>query len=549
MAQKYKTARALLSVIETAPAPIDGTYTHANNVGLYRKRWKDNEHIRLTAEQLNFFDKNGSDFERSILEHTVLLNTSVITQYVQSFDDTFFSVKGAKSCDSMSCGLMDFHVSNESLVKFWKKSYSSRRKSFCHVPVRTGQGKGKHLVGVTIDIPKRKLCVYNPNRRYTRKSDVDDQEIAMVEFIRRNNSQQEMGDGFRFNNVATPQAIIKLYKAIIEIQRGLNREQHNVGQKWRLEIINSFIQQDNAIECGIFVCFFFECISRGVNVNLGKRNARQMQLGHRRQWIAFSLCVARIQCAGKHGTRGATVTLEGGEGPKRKRVLPKDGADGKRSSPRESSTKGEGEQQHQQSRRAIDVDAVDGKKSALQSIINFLTSFEKEHKTKSISEDELASTISTLESSIPLPELQLIQGHQNIIKNACLGISFYMAMTHLIDGIQGTDDAMQEQVCNAIEMGEDRVHKIAALRVERRILCSDALDSILKEMGCSFACIEADILRQCAILDGLRRCFSVGSGNVDSRGRAAASECLCICIPTHANANAMQCILIAQFIF
>ena len=48
--------------------------------------------------------------------------------------------------------------------------------------------------------------------------------------------------------------ILRIYNVIEIIEQELHRAQH---RKWTFRIVNEFFYQENAIDCGVFVCFFF----------------------------------------------------------------------------------------------------------------------------------------------------------------------------------------------------------------------------------------------------------------------------------------------------
>ena len=60
---------------------------------------------------------------------------------------------------------------------------------------------------------------------------------------------------------------------------------------WRIKCVEKFTSQTDATSCGVYVCFFFECLAIGVS--LGNGDGENLTLKNDREWIAFSLCMGR----------------------------------------------------------------------------------------------------------------------------------------------------------------------------------------------------------------------------------------------------------------
>ena len=53
-------------------------------------------------------------------------------------------------------------------------------------------------------------------------------------------------------------------------------------------MVKSFMCQENDVDCGAFVCFFFDCLSRDVKLNAGRNQDRGVKMDMNREWIKLS---------------------------------------------------------------------------------------------------------------------------------------------------------------------------------------------------------------------------------------------------------------------
>ena len=59
-------------------------------------------------------------------------------------------------------------------------------------------------------------------------------------------------------------------------------------------MVKSFLCQVNDVDCGAFVCFFFDCLSRDVKLNAGQNQDRGEKMDMYQECIALSCCVNRM---------------------------------------------------------------------------------------------------------------------------------------------------------------------------------------------------------------------------------------------------------------
>lgn len=257
-----------MSLISTAPI-LRNTVHHSGGRMMYQRQL----FIELSEEQRKFLDKEGSSRELELLEGKKMSVDHIIS-YVNSFKETFFHASKQK-CNSISCNIDGFCDTMNNIL-----TGSNQKITYCHIPIQIGKGRGRHIVGVTVALLKKKVIIYDPKKRYSRSSSTDKDQITSV--------GNYLND--KKTNCEIWSAVDKIQKAIKErmgkLQLGM--------RMWRVETINEWLQQCNATDCGVFVSFFFECIASGTKLKLSAKKVDPTEdLSHRREWIAFSLCVGR----------------------------------------------------------------------------------------------------------------------------------------------------------------------------------------------------------------------------------------------------------------
>ena len=241
---------------------------------------------------------NNLDKKKQLSLHQVLnrvlgkkgIDTAEISMYVKSFQYTFLAERKYKSnCITIHSSTADstpFSKHNDTVQTFWKNN----KKSHCHIPVLVGKTKTSHLFGISVDKNKKKIFVYDSKSRKTRKA-TDEPNIVIQ--LSDNDYKQKIS----LNNVSGPEVIKMICEEVLSIELDkyaeLKWNQSKVKEMWKLHIINDFFQQQNHIDCGIFVCYFFECISRGINLVVKRKGEDNisMDLKQYREWVAYSLVI------------------------------------------------------------------------------------------------------------------------------------------------------------------------------------------------------------------------------------------------------------------
>ena len=84
-------------------------------------------------------------------------------------------------------------------------------------------------------------------------------------------------------------------------------------------MVNNFVYQENAHDCGVFVCYFFECLSSGVGLGTGGSD-RGINISDYRNWIVFSNFANRIMGHIKRTSSTAGIVKDKEDGSSKKPI-------------------------------------------------------------------------------------------------------------------------------------------------------------------------------------------------------------------------------------
>ena len=54
---------------------------------------------------------------------------------------------------------------------------------------------------------------------------------------------------------------------VLELEEKKNTNAFNM--VWRIHLVYDLVYEENDVDCGVFVCYFFECLSIGVKLSTG----------------------------------------------------------------------------------------------------------------------------------------------------------------------------------------------------------------------------------------------------------------------------------------
>ena len=260
---------------------------------------------KYTERFIENFEKKDAIIKQSLLRVSKpkFTTTADIECYIKSFQYTFFAKRKFKS-NTIVVDSFSFHSESDDIQKYWKDS----KMKCCHILVIVGKKKITHLFGISINKNTKKIHVYDSKFRKTRKANVTNHEIKLCD---KDWKEQIL----QLKNVNSLEVIKNVCEEVLHIEQQSNTqwangkeytiakkkkdgEEENIHFKlpyeWKVVFINNFLQQQNNVDCGIFVCYFFECLSRDINL-VGKYKGEDnsynisMDLAKYRDWVAYSI--------------------------------------------------------------------------------------------------------------------------------------------------------------------------------------------------------------------------------------------------------------------
>ena len=216
----------------------------------------------------------------------------IITDFVESFKHTTFKgIKGGNNSIAVEYELL--HSSHEEAMKFWRHP----GKKWMHVPILLGRGERAHYISVSIAKNRRRLYLFNSAKRQGRSAVTDDIDIVLdnktFEHVETGEIRDDSG---RYMHLLGVRELQNICDTVVNLSEQCKTNPHSLS--WNICIVNSFFHQENDVDCGIFVCFFFDCLSRGINLKTRNNNqgdiGKGLKIGSYREWIAFSCCLNRL---------------------------------------------------------------------------------------------------------------------------------------------------------------------------------------------------------------------------------------------------------------
>jgi hypothetical protein len=309
----------------------------------------------ITDSHMRWLDRFGVPTELSVIRKKYKLDILDIIAYVKSFQYTFFPCKKRKSNRNNSttmllssfasncCGKAIQSVmrerampnksggqdQNQSIDKPRESTEPSgrQRKDLCpwtserhRCPVvdclrrfwldKFGQYifipllVGRHFVAAAVAIKQRKIYFYDPGKDYGLRSAtlMEKDILAPLQELTFDTTDENNPKIFHRGNVVCQSDVVPDLKIICEQALAIDNHcnpRPNPGEpdkRWRFQFVNEFLYQENDVDCGLFVCFFFECVARRIKLTVRKNThlSRGTQLEEYRKWVAFSTCYGRM---------------------------------------------------------------------------------------------------------------------------------------------------------------------------------------------------------------------------------------------------------------
>lgn len=313
-------AKVLVNSVQHTACFVGAEYVHKKGKkGKQGRKMKWRDIPQTSCEQLDMLTAymDSSEFNNRPYQSKDLrnidckLSVSDIVWYVLSFLYTHCDGYPNKSKTIvMDERTIELSSSKDKYLQYLLKAWKNEKTAFLHVPVL--MGKNVHLAGLTVEIQKRRIIFYDSKKMYGggQLTNIEGLMGQMKMTYCKSNDKwddllasdvEALGDKLKgweslFANGREQQKydltrdkILFVYKKCLQ----LDKESGRLTCPWSFTIVNDFIKQENDVDCGVFVCYFFHCKSMRVDTKMEKYcRDHGFKLGQLRQWIAFSILVA-----------------------------------------------------------------------------------------------------------------------------------------------------------------------------------------------------------------------------------------------------------------
>ena len=241
--------------------------------GKFQPGWRATQRC-LDDDQKKYLEKNMTEDVRYIINGGKLRTNDIVW-----FAEGLQHLRGGGNRGEWrSCGLWlhDFNAGNKALGKQWANI------TRINIPVNV---KKKHFHAIVIGPQNRKIWYYDSRTRYGNRNgenisgDVSDLNI------------DEWQQKFRGLSEQVRASLMDVHCKCLALDKAAGR---HVPIRWRFEVVNDFIYQQNDIDCGVFVCLLFDVLATGMNVlPPGGGQDGKMDIGYMRPWIAYTIRLAQ----------------------------------------------------------------------------------------------------------------------------------------------------------------------------------------------------------------------------------------------------------------
>lgn len=252
--------------------------------------------------QKSWVTKFGNTDEKDMMQNkSKKLNLNHILIFIKSFELTHNKQQG-KVYGAHQSIFLDKDGIDPGLANFW----GATKSKYIFIPILYGLKGQSHFAAVALSLKKRIIQIYNSKKIYggrrKRAGDDIDGLIEMDALVFKNQKVVDK-EGKEILNGPETNFVHTIYKKILLLEE----QTKAVPIKWRLQVVNKFISQQNNLDCGVFGCFFFQTVALGnpVILNLNLKNNQHVQdakhtylsepnLDNFREWVAYSMFIHRI---------------------------------------------------------------------------------------------------------------------------------------------------------------------------------------------------------------------------------------------------------------
>jgi hypothetical protein len=180
------------------------------------------------------------------------------------------------------------------LIRLWLDKFSQ----YIFIPLLVGKVKrSRHFVAAAVAIKQRKIYFYDSAKVYGLRSATTVEKDILVplrELTFAKGTIYHQGKVIVRSDAVPDLKIISEQALAIDDHCNPRPNPDEPDKRWRFQFVNEFVYQENDVECGLFVCFFFECVARRIKLTVRKNIDRGAKLDDYRKWVAFSTCYGRM---------------------------------------------------------------------------------------------------------------------------------------------------------------------------------------------------------------------------------------------------------------
>ena len=267
----------------------------------------------LTDSHMRWLNRHGLATELNVIRGQKLDILDIVA-YGNSFGYAFFPSKKGKRNRSNSVTMLVSGFASSCCVEAIQRKQTGgslpeghrcrvinhlnqlwldKFKQFIFIPLLVG----RHFVAAAVAIKQRKIYLFNSAKDYRLRSATTAEKDVLFPLQGLIFANQQI---FHQGKVILQSDAVPFLKIISEQSVAIDNHCNprpnpdEPDERWRFQFVNEFVYQENDVECGLFVCFFFECVARRIKLTIRKNIHRGVKLNDYRKWVAFSTCYGRM---------------------------------------------------------------------------------------------------------------------------------------------------------------------------------------------------------------------------------------------------------------
>ena len=240
--------------------------------GTFLPKWIQNSTRRLSSNKEKYLLSQTDD---NIVR--VLGNNRLILDDLLWYAD---SLHGGRKDKCLGVRKECFHAKTAAIVKVWE-TYK-----YIHIPVNI---RNTHWIGVTVLPLRQKIKMYDSSTRYGGRNRVN--ISGPCNSLLNEAGVKELGIKEFMGTI-----LADINKRCMEIDEATGK----LKLAWNFEVVNDFIYQQNSVDCGVFVCLFFDLVTKNVKMLPPQKETNcKYDIQAMRKWVAFSILNIKKELGGK----------------------------------------------------------------------------------------------------------------------------------------------------------------------------------------------------------------------------------------------------------